>query len=300
MPSMRLPQLRWPRRNKRRGQLGIPQQKRSYQLGRVPQRPSRTLLRVPWRGMALTALLLAIAGGLGYGGFWLVDGPALRVQQITISGADIADPIAIANSAAVGKESLLLLDSGAAAARITGDLAAVKRATVSRDWPQGVTIRVTEHVGWGYWQSGGRRVVIDAEGLVIPAGRPPPADATTIFEVAATRSLEPADATTIFEVAATRSLEPGDVVEPDTVTAVRQLIEDARSQRLGIEIQRFEFHADRGLVVRVAGGPDAIFGDWRNYAFKIAAWGALLNRIEREPIDVNEIDLRFGRQLVVR
>ena len=283
MPRVRLPQLHWPRRNRRRGQVAVPQQQRSYQLARAPQPPGRSLPRIPWRGIALTALLLAITGGLAYGGFWLIDGPALRVQQITITGAAVSDPLVIASSANVGKESLLFLDSGAAAARITEDLPAVKRATVSRDWPQGVTISVSEHVGWGYWQSGGRRVVIDSEGLVIPAGRPPPADATTIFEVAGTRSLE-----------------PWDIVEPDTVTAVRQLIEDARSQRLGIEIQRFEFHADRGLVVRVADGPDAVFGDWRNYTFKIAAWGALLNRIEREPIEVNEIDLRFGRQLVVR
>ena len=283
MPRVRLPQLHWPRRSRRRGRLVVPPQQRSYQLGRAPQHPGRSLPRIPWRGIVLTGLLLAITGGLGYGGYWLVEGPALRVQQITITGAAVTDPIAIATSAHVGKESLLFLDSGAVAERVTEDLPAVKRATVSRNWPQGVTISISEHVGWGYWQSGGRRVVIDSEGLVIPAGRPPPADAMTIFEVAGTRALE-----------------PWDVVEPDTVTAVRQLIEDARSQRLGIEIQRFEFHADRGLVVRVAGGPDAVFGDWRNYTFKIAAWGAVLNRIEREPIEVNEIDLRFGRQLVVR
>ena len=283
MPRVRLPQLHWPRRSRRRGRLVVPPQQRSYQLGRAPQHPGRSLPRIPWRGIVLTGLLLAITGGLGYGGYWLVEGPALRVQQITITGAAVTDPIAIATSAHVGKESLLFLDSGAVAERVSEDLPAVKRATVSRNWPQGVTISVSEHVGWGYWQSGGRRVVIDSEGLVIPAGRPPPADAMTIFEVAGTRALE-----------------PWDVVEPDTVTAVRQLIEDARSQRLGIEIQRFEFHADRGLVVRVAGGPDAVFGDWRNYTFKIAAWGAVLNRIEREPIEVNEIDLRFGRQLVVR
>ena len=98
--------------------------------------------------MALTGLLLAITGGLGYGGYWLVEGPALRVQQITITGAAVTDPIAIATSAHVGKESLLFLDSGAAAERVSEDLPAVKRATVSRNWPQGVTISVTEHVGW--------------------------------------------------------------------------------------------------------------------------------------------------------
>ena len=284
-PRLRLPQLRWSRRSRRRGRFAVPQRQRSYQLGRAAQpRPRRLPLpRLPWRGLALTALTLAIVGGLGYGGFWLIDGPALRVQQITIDGAQVADPFAIADSAGVGGRSLLILDSNEAAARVTEAVPAVKSASVRRDWPRAVTISVREHAGWGYWQSDGRRVVIDAEGLVIPAGRPPPAGAMTIYEIGGTRPLE-----------------PWDVAEPDTVTAVRQLIEDARSQRLGIVIERFEFHADRGLVVRVADGPDAIFGDWRNYAFKIAAWGALLNRIEREPIEVNEIDLRFGGQLVVR
>ncbi len=281
MRRPRLPQLRWPRRNRRKGQLGT----QRYELGRAPQpRPQRRLFpRLPWRRLALTALLLAIAGGLGYGGFWLVDGPALRVQQITIEGAESADPLAIAAAADLGKRSLLTIDTTKAGARISEGVPAVKSATVRREWPQAVTISVREHVGWGYWQSGGRRVVIDAAGLVLPAGRPPPADATTIFEIGESRPLE-----------------PWDYAEPDTVTAVMQLIEDARSQRLDVAIERFEYHADRGLVVRVADGPDAIFGDWRNYSFKVAAWGALLNRLEREPIEVNEIDLRFGRQLVVR
>lgn len=283
MPSLRLPQFRLPSR--RRGGRAAPRRPGRYELGRAAQpRPRRRLLpRLPWRGLALTALTIAILGGLGYGGFWLVDGPALRVQQITIEGAEVADPLAIARSADIDKHSLLTLDTTAVADRIAEGIPAVKSATVRREWPQGVRINVSEHVGWGYWQSGGRRVVIDAAGLVLPAGRPPPGGAVTIFEIGATRALEPWDA-----------------AEPDTITAVTRLIEDARSQRLGVAIQRFEFHADRGLVVRVADGPDATFGDWRNYSFKVAAWGALLNRLEREPIEVNEIDLRFGGQLVVR
>ena len=34
--------------------------------------------------------------------------------------------------------------------------------------------------------------------------------------------------------------------------------------------------------------------------FKVAAWGALLDRIEQEQLEVHEIDLRFGDQLVMR
>ena len=281
MRRPRLPQLRRPGR--RRGPAAA-RQPRSYALARAPRPHRRRLFpRLPWRRLAFTALALAIVGGLGYGAFQLVHGPALRVHQITIEGAAVSDPLVIAAAADIDKHSLLTIDSAAVADRISAGVPAVKHATVRREWPQGVKITVSEHIGWGYWQSGGRRVVIDAEGLVLPAGRPPPAHATTIFEIGATRGLE-----------------AWDYAEPDTITAVAQLIEDARSQRLGVAITRFEFHADRGLVVRIADGPDVIFGDWRNYSFKVAAWGALLNRLEREPIDVNEIDLRFGAQLVVR
>ena len=284
-PRLRLPQLRWSRRSRRRGRFAVPQQQRSYQLGRAAQpRPRRLPLpRLPWRGLALTALTLAIAGGLGYGGFWLIDGPALRVQQITIDGAEVADPFAIADSAGIGGKSLLILDSNEAASRVTEAVPAVKSASVRRDWPRAVTISVREHAGWGYWQSDGRRVVIDAEGLVIPAGRPPPRRRDDDL-----RDRRDATARAVGRRRA-RHRHRGQATDRGRAVAAARIV-----------IERFEFHADRGLVVRVADGPDAIFGDWRNYAFKIAAWGALLNRIEREPIEVNEIDLRFGGQLVVR
>ena len=76
MPSLRLPQLRWPGRRGRRA----PKRPRRYELARAAQpRPQRRLLsRLPWRGFALTVLVVAIVGGLAYGGFWLIDGPALR------------------------------------------------------------------------------------------------------------------------------------------------------------------------------------------------------------------------------
>ena len=35
-------------------------------------------------------------------------------------------------------------------------------------------------------------------------------------------------------------------------------------------------------------------------AFKVAAWGALLDRIEEQRLEVREIDLRFGRHVVMR
>ena len=285
MRRARWPQLRAPGRRRRHPLLRETQERqRRYRVGPVPPRgPRRRRPAVPWLRLALAALALALAGSAAWGAWWLLDGPMLRVQSVRVTGAEAVSAGAVARAADLGGRSQFSFDSDEAAGRVVAALPAVKAASVRREWPQGVVVAVTEHAGWAWWQSGGRRVAIDADGVVIPAGRPPAPDAVTIHEVGAVRPLEPWSAT-----------------DRGAAATVAQIVTDARSQRLGLVPERFEFHPDRGLVVRVADGPDVVFGDWRNYAFKVAAWGALLNRIERERLEVSEIDLRFGRQLVMR
>ena len=261
---------------------------RRYRVGRVPRRLPRTGVRtrlqaLPWWRMAAAVVAMGIAAGATFGVFTFVSGDSLRVRQADVTGVDVADPHAVVRAADVGGRSLLVVDTRAAAERIVATLPEVKAATVERDWPQGVRITVTEHQAWGYWESAGHRAVIDADGLVLEHGRPPPRDAVTIVDVHGT--LPP---------------QGGDLIDADSVQTVARLVEDARSRRLGVTVERFEFHHDRGLVVRVNGGPDAVFGDSHNYDFKVAAWGALLDQLAEEPRAVQEIDLRFGRHLVMR
>lgn len=285
----RLPQL-WLGRGERKHpalQATAPGERR-YRVGRVPRRLPRTGVRtrlraLPWWRMAAATVAMALAAGATFGAFTFVSGDSLRVRQADVTGVDVADPHAVVRAADVGGRSLLTVDTRAAAQRIVATLPEVKAATVEREWPQGVRIAVTEHHGWGYWESAGHRAVIDADGLVLEHGRPPALDAVTIVDVHGT--LPP---------------QGGDLVDADAVRTVARLVEDARSRRLDVTVERFEFHHDRGLVVRVGGGPDAVFGDSHNYDFKIAAWGALLDQLAEEPRAVQEIDLRFGRHLVMR
>lgn len=261
---------------------------RRYRVGRVPPpRPRRRRPRLGgarlWLRLAAAALALGLSAGAVFGVHALLSGEALRVREIDVAGAAVADPYAVARAADLGGRSLLAMDADEAAARVAAALPEVKAAAVRRVWPRGVAIEVIEHQGWGYWESAGRRAVIDADGLVLEHGRPPAPDAVTIVESDGT--LPP---------------RAGDVMDADSLRAVTRLSADARSQRLGVSVRRFEFRRDRGLIVRVEDGPDAVFGDSHNYEFKVAAWGALLDRIEQEPREVREIDLRFGRYLVMR
>ena len=64
------------------------------------------------------------------------------------------------------------------------------------------------------------------------------------------------------------------------------------------------FQPDRGLTIMAQDGPDAVFGDSSNYEFKVEAFEQVLRQLsEREATgspQVAEVDLRFGRNVVLR
>ncbi len=276
-----------PRAGGRRGttRASRPESAARFRLGRAAARPPARrspLARVPWRRLALTTLALALLGGGAAGGATLVWGDAFRVQQVRIDGVEIADALTVAAAAEVGGESLLWLDTAEIARRVE-ELPAVREARVARDWPRGISIALVEEQGWGYWQRGETRRVIDVEGRVLTQARPPAPDAVTIFELA-----PPSEAQAAL------------LPDRDSVQLVSRLMEDGAFERLRVRPESFVFRRDRGLTVVVGDGPNALLGDSHDYEFKVAAWGALLDRIERERLEVTEIDMRFGRHLVLR
>lgn len=255
-----------------------------YTLARAPRREARRspLRAIRWRRIAVALGAVATAGALVYGGAWLTLGDVVRVQAIEVSGAELASPYAIVAMADLGGASLLTLDTEAAERRIA-TLPEVRLVSVSRDWPRGVTIEVTEHRAWGYWQLAGSRLPIDADGRVLEHALPPPPDAPTILELGPPSALE-------------NGMRP----DPDTVRLVARLIADGTLDELRVTPDVWLFRHDRGLTVIIADGPDIVLGDSSNYDFKAAAWGALLDEIERDELQVAEIDLRFGRNVVLR
>lgn len=241
-------------------------------------RPTRRLPRaaVTIAGAAVLLIALTVAG-------WTLQARLLRVEHVTVRGTQVADAAAITSAAALTGHSLLRLDAEGATKRITTDVTAVRAASVRRAWPHGVIIDVVERQAWGYWEAAGRRYIIESDGTVVEHARPPRDGAPTIFEIAASGSLE-----------------EGQAADPDTVRLVDRLFSDGTFGRLRVQPTRFEFRHDRGLTVFVANSPAAVFGDSHDYDFKVAAWGALLDKLESTVRPANEIDLRFGRQLVVR
>jgi len=206
-------------------------------------------------------------------------GDTLRVRDVQVAGVQVADPYAVAAAANVTGDSMLFLDLNAIARQVAA-VPGVQNVRITRDWPRGLVVDVTEYQGWGYWQVGGDRRVIDENGRLLDLGREPGAGAPTIVEVGSPEA----------EIAP----------DPDTVRLVERMRSEGTFNLLRVEPEGFVFRRDRGLTIAVDGGPDAVFGDSHNFEFKVASWGALLDRLEEQPQEANEIDLRFGRHLVLR
>ena len=257
-----------------------------FALSRVERAKPKHEIHIPWKKIGLSLAGASALSGAVYGTAWLVTGDTLRVQQIDVVGSQVVDPHLVARLSKLGGRSMLTADLAAADTAIE-KISAVKSATVERMWPQGIRVTIEEHQAWGFWQAAGRVFVIDRDGRVLQHARPAPAGAPTIIDIASPRDLE-----------------AGQVGDADTVRLVARLMDDRVFQRAGLTPRSFIFQRDRGLTVIAEDGPEAVFGDSSNYEFKVQAFEQVLRQLQDHnnagPPQVAEIDLRFGRNVVLR
>lgn len=234
------------------------------------------------RGLGLIVGTAAGMALLSAGGWWLLSSDVLRVQQVRVTGAEVASAREVTKAAGLTGRSMVRLDTKRASEAVRA-LPSVKDVRITRDWLHAVQVDVTEHQAFGYWQSGGQRIVVDEAGRALQASRPAPHAAPTVVELGA-------------------DISKGVQADADTVRLVARLLGDDTFERIGRQPKAYLFRADRGLTVIVDGHPDVIFGDSSNYDFKVQSWIALTDRLKREPPkeSVQEIDLRFGRNIVLR
>ncbi|MFU8872552.1 cell division protein FtsQ/DivIB [Micromonospora sp. SL4-19] len=167
----------------RAGTDAVPPSTRRF-MARARQRRMRAAL--PW---AVTVAVLATAGLVA----WTVLGTGLfGVREVRVVGAALVTPVEVRDAAAVPDDApLARVDLAATAARV-GTLAPVERATVERDWPNTLVIRVVERTPVAAVPQGDGYAVVDRAGVVfrtvprlpdglpvIKVGRPAPDDPGT-------------------------------------------------------------------------------------------------------------------------
>ncbi|MER7890984.1 FtsQ-type POTRA domain-containing protein [Micromonospora sp. NPDC094482] len=141
----------------RAGSDAVPASTRRF-MRRARQRRMRAAL--PW---AVAAGLLALAGLVA----WAVLGTGLfGVREVRVEGAELVNPVQVRDAAGIPDGVPLARVDLAGTARRIGALAPVQRATVTRDWPDALVVRVVERTGVAVVPQGERFVVIDGSGTV--------------------------------------------------------------------------------------------------------------------------------------
>ncbi|GAB3941253.1 hypothetical protein GCM10027614_26270 [Micromonospora vulcania] len=119
----------------RAGSDAVPPSTRRF-MARARQRRMRAAL--PW---AVAAGVLALAGLVA----WTVLGTGLfGVREVRVEGARLVTPVQVRDAVGVADGVPLARVDLAGAGRRVGGLAPVERATVYRDWPGTLVVRVTE------------------------------------------------------------------------------------------------------------------------------------------------------------
>jgi cell division protein FtsQ len=185
---------------------------------------------------------VAVVAGVAYAA---IQSPLLTAQSFSVKGADTLDRQAVVEISGLKGKSLLDLPVGDAQARLM-EIPQVKSVSISKTFPQKVTITVQERQPAAFWSVNNHDYVVDADGYVLNSGVP---------DGPAPRIVEPDS---------TRIMGPGDRVHPDAVALALRLQEES-PHILNQSLATIEYHQDVGVSAVFANGMRVTFGDERSY-----------------------------------
>ncbi|MGA4848331.1 cell division protein FtsQ/DivIB [Streptomyces sp. G5(2025)] len=142
-----------------------------------PSRPQRTRRVLTARSRALV-LALALAVLLAAGGAWVFYGSHwLRLEHVETSGTRVLTPQEVLDAAdAPLGTPLISVDTGAIEERLRSKLPRIDSVAVTRSWPHGIGLEVTEREPVLLIEKGGKFIEVDAEGVRFATVGRAPAD----------------------------------------------------------------------------------------------------------------------------
>lgn len=229
--------------------------------------------RFRWRLLLALLPIVLVAGGT----YVALRSPYLTVRDVRVEGTQSLDQASLVAISGLEGKSMLSLPLAKAREQLLA-IPAVKSATITRNWPNHVTITVEERVPVAFWSVGGHDYPVDEDGVVLSSGAPD------------------GPAPRIVEVGNNRVIAPGDRVHPDAIALARRIMTES-PRFLGESVQQLEYEADVGVTVVFDRGMRVTFGDERSYEYKIAVLSALLDDLTAQGYTPKSVDLRFGERV---
>ena len=199
------------------------------------------------RRLAVLAVITALLAGVYL--LWLRDSDLVRVQEVTVTGltGEHSGRVRSALEGAARGMSTLHLDRDRLE-RVGSSYPAVQAIEVRPDFPSGVRIHVIEHVPAAVLVAGDRRTPVAADGSLL----------------AGLQVEDPLPEVDVSSRLPAKRLPPGDALDAVRVAGAAPAVLVARIEEISRERQD-------GLVVRLAEGPELLFGDVSRMQAKWAA-----------------------------
>lgn len=238
--------------------------------------------------MFVGALVVVAVGAIAFGAVKLAMDPAFQLGSISVVGFDRESEQAVRRAAAlpIGR-NVWFMDTAGAAERVEA-LPWVRRAHIDRQWPNLVTISVTERVP-------AARVMLPDAGAKAPAPQRPVPRFAVIDDGLRVLGVEGDDERdAALPVLFVQPL-PSGIDAPGSDVSSAQLAQalDAskRLTRLGVRITEIESRPATGIGFTTASHLRVLFGSTADFERKVELLGAIVKRIAH-PEEVAYVDLR--------
>ncbi len=232
-----------------------------------PERPS--LLRRPFSGWFLGRLLaLALLALGGWGVSYGAEAPQFVVKRVTVSGNDFVPIDEITSRIDVQGTNIFQARRGRLAGMIR-TVPGVRDAEVQIRFPDQIHIVVRERTPVAIWDTGGRRILVDAEGYALRLGN------ENLPVIVAREAPFP---------------EPGDRVDQEAVKITQELA--PRLSGLGLGGAQIDYRPASGVTLVTSGRRVAIgFAD--DLDAKLDAYRTIRDHLDQTQTAAELVDVRF-------
>ncbi|MFI0741227.1 cell division protein FtsQ/DivIB [Streptomyces sp. NPDC021100] len=207
--------------------------------------------------LILWVLAVALAGA---GAGWVLYGSGwLRATRVDVDGVEVLSAAEVREAAAVPLgDPLISVDTDAIAARLRERLPRIESVDVSRDWPHGVAVEVTERQPRAIVEKDGKFVEIDGSGVRFATVDRPPAKVPRLVMEA------PADAPSTRRFGRPR-------LEREGVRAAAALPSDVRRDTRVIRVRSYD-----SIIMELTGGRTVVWGSGERGDAKARSLTALM------------------------
>lgn len=245
----------------------------------MSRRPRRKKKSAAARLRPFWFLMVLLAIGAGFGGYYLATWPALYPKNVSVSGNRVVPPALIVSRAHIDRIHNVWLQNMRAAANRVAAIPYVRTAVIHRSLPANVRIVVTERVPYAKLQYGAHLAVVDAD--------------LRVLEIGGGSNLLP-----VLRGSKTAAMpSPGKFLKDPDIARLRDDYEALSAAHVVVASLQYDKFGD--LVATMRNGVQLLLGDDTALSKTAPLVGPILSQVAASGRKIAQVDLRAPKTPVV-